>query len=118
MPPKSLTDIDPKLQSITEEFNAISVVKGQMAQDAYDVQDAKTKATIDRIVATLQASATGTVQLKVGRMMNPVKLSNEILGFNLLYLAVEIVKDLAFVGIKVANFKFDPKHCADCGSEL
>lgn len=115
---KTIADIDPELRAATEAFKALSLVKGEMARDAYAVQDKATKKAIDRIVATLQQHARGEVNLKVGNTLVPVKVDDQTLGFNLFYLAVEIVKDLGFVGIKVANFKFPAHLCVRCGEEV
>jgi hypothetical protein len=115
---KSLADIDPKLKSVVEEFKATSLVKYEMAMDAYNLQDKETRAVIDRIVATLQQYATGFLNVKVGSTYTPIKIDNDYLGYNLLYLAVEVVKDLAFLQIKVANFVFPPSLCYKCGAEV
>lgn len=115
---KSLADIDPDLRRATEEWQSISLVKYEMAKDAYDLQDDKTQKVIDRIVGTLQQYATGHITVKVGGSYVSVKISNEYLGYNLLYLAVEVVKDLAFVDIRVANFTFPELLCAVCGDPM
>jgi len=118
MPRKSLVDIDPRLRSVTEDFEATSIVKRDMAQDAYDAQDKETQAVIDRITATLQQHATGYITPKIQGSVVPVRVDNEYLGYNLFYLAVEIVKDLAFVGIRVAKFEFPQSLCASCSAEV
>lgn len=115
---KSLADIDPDLRRATEEFESISLVKYEMAKDAYDLQDDKTQKVIDRIVGTLQQYATGHITVKVGGSYVPVKITNEYLGFNLLYLAVEVVKDLAFLDIRVESFKFPELLCAVCADPM
>lgn len=115
---KTLADIDPELKSVLEEFKSVSLVKYDMARDAYTVQDKATQKTIDRIVGTLQQHATGYITAKVNNAMVPVKIDNEYLGYNLLFLAVEIVKDLAIMGQKVSNFEFPEALCASCGAEI
>lgn len=115
---KTLADIDPRLKSVVEEFHTISEVKHEMASDAYDLQDDETKKVIDRIAATLQLYATGYLHAKVGGMMVPIPVSNDYLGMNLFWLAVEVAKDLAFSDIQLANFEFPPSLCANCGAEV
>jgi hypothetical protein len=115
---KSLKDIDPNLSSFVDEFTSLSEVRLDMALDAYSVQDEETQAVIDRIAATLQQYATGYVTAKVGKAAIPVAIDNDLLGYNLFYLAVEIVKDLAFMDIRVAEFEFPDQVCASCGIEL
>jgi hypothetical protein len=126
---KTLADLDPGLTSAVEEFQAVSLVKYEMAKDAYDLQDKTTKKVIDRIMATLQVYATGYITVAVGGSVYPVKLDNQYLGYNLLWLAMEIVKDLALCGVRVAAFEFppsirddvsddsagEPMFCSDCG---
>jgi hypothetical protein len=115
---KTLADIDPRLAPIVEEFQVLSEVRQEIAKDAYDVQDAGTQRTIDRMVATLQQYATGYITAKVGKTVVPVKIDNDFIGMNLFYLAVEIVKDLAFMDIRVAEFEFPEQLCAVCGTQL
>lgn len=115
---KTLTDIDPRLKSVVEDFHAVSLVKYEMAKDAYDLQDETTQKVINRIVGTLQTYATGYITAKVGGTIYPVKIDNEYLGYNLLFLAMEIAKDLAFVNVRVAKFTFPPSLCVKCGDEV
>lgn len=115
---KSILDVDPQLKSVLDEFENLTMVRLEMAQDAYDFQDDKTKAAIDRVVGTLRERATGTITVNVGGTQHTLKISDEMFGFNLFALAVDIVRDLAFIGLRVANFRFDPKRCASCGVEL
>jgi len=121
---KTLSDLRSasKLQAdAVDEYKLTSEVKYELAKAAYDAQDAKTQKVIDRMVETLRTYCTGyvTIQLQppTGALV-PVKISNEYLGFNLLFLAVEIVKDLALLDIRVANFQFPQSQCAMCGAEL
>ena len=126
MPRKPITALSPKsidrmLEDAVEEFKAVSEIKFELAKDAYDQQDSETKATIDRIVGTLRQYATGYINVQLNPPEGapvPVKIDNEYLGYNLYWLAVEIVKDLAFIGIRVENFEFPDTHCAQCGKEL
>jgi hypothetical protein len=118
MPRKTLLDVDPQLKAAAEQVEALSVIRVEMARDLYAVQDELTQRTIDRVVATLRQHATGTVNAVVNGSIVPIKVSDETLGFNLFWLGCELVKDLGSVGIKIANFKFDPKHCASCGTEV
>lgn len=115
---KTLADIDPKLQSVLDEFKDVSEIRLELALDTYSIQDEETQKVIDRIAATLQQYATGYITAKVNRTVVPVKIDNDFLGYNLFFLAVEIAKDLAFMGVKVAEFEFPEQLCAQCGTEL
>jgi hypothetical protein len=124
MPRKQLTNLkssDKLLADAIEQFHGVSEVKYELAKEAYAIQDIDTKAVIDRIAATLRQHANGYIQVQLdpprGALV-PVKIENEYLGMNLLWLAIEIVKDLAFVGIRVAKFKFPEQVCAQCGVQL
>lgn len=118
MPRKTLAVIDPKLTEAIEEFRSLSLVRNEMALDLCELQDDTTAKVIDGIVSTLRKSANGYVTLRVAGKAVQVKLDDEYLGYNLFWLATEVVKDLGFVGIKVANFEFAPNLCASCGDEV
>lgn len=117
----NLKSVDALTEDAVSNFKAVSKVKYEMAKAAYDLQDADTRAVIDRIVGTLQGSATGYINVQLqpptGAVI-PVKIDNRYLGFNLLWLALEIAKDLAICGIRVANFEFPPSQCVKCGAEI
>jgi len=124
--PKSVADLkSTKVEQLTndalDDFKAVSEIKYDLAKEAYDMQDEDTQKAIDRIVNTLQIYATGsiTIQLSPPRgALIPVRIDNTYLGYNLLWLAVEICKDLAFLDLQVANFEFPPSQCVKCGSEI
>lgn len=119
---KSLGDIiDPKLKAAMDEFRSTSAIKNEVATDVYNLQTKTTQAAIDKITATLRKHATGYVNLNVGGKAQEVKVANadsEYLGFSLFYLAVESVKDMAFVGIRLATFRFPPTLCVSCGGDV
>jgi hypothetical protein len=115
---KTLADIDPKLKSVIEDFQALSLVRGEMARDAYELQDDETKKVIDRMVGVMQGYATGYITATVNRTLVPVKVEAEYLGYNLLFLAVEMVKDLAMCNVRIASFTFPPSLCVKCGEYL
>jgi hypothetical protein len=121
---KSITDL-PSSAKLTkdaiEQYKSVSEIKYELAKEAYDEQDAATQAVIDRMVETLRTYCTGYINVQLQPPTGarvPVKLTNEYLGYNLLFLAVEIVKDLALLDIKVASFRFPKSMCAVCGAEL
>jgi hypothetical protein len=124
MPRKSTANLksaDKLIEQAVEDWKGVSVIKYEMAKEAYDAQDAKTQAVIDRIVGTLRSHANGYINVQLtppsGGLV-AVKIDNEYLMMNLLYLALEVVKDLAIVGTRVATFKFPPSLCAACGAEV
>ena len=115
---KSIADLkssDKLIAEAVEDFSAVSEIKYELAKEVYDAQDDETKAVIDRILATLQTYATGHINVGAGIS---VKIDGEHLMHNLLWLAVEVVKDLALLGIRAENFEFPKGLCAVCGSEI
>ena len=95
-------------------FEEVSAVKYDLAHEVYDAQDDETKMLIDKIEHTLRQYATATV--KIGK--RNWDITEEQLHFNLFYLAVEVVKDLALLDIRVGNFTFPEDVCATCGGEV
>ena len=124
MPRKTLADLgknEELLADAVEQWKAISEVKFELAKEAYELQDIDTKAAIDRIATTIRQFANGYIEVQLNPPRGhtvPVKIDNEYLGMNLFYLAVEIVKDLGFTGVRVAKFKFPPLSCAQCGVQI
>jgi hypothetical protein len=124
MPRKSVADLKTKDRLVKDAvagFKNASDVKYELAKDAYEMQDTETQRAIDRIVDTLRTYATGFIEVQLqpptGAVV-PVKIDAKYLGYNLLFLAVEVAKDLAFVDIRLAGFKFPEGHCVSCGAEL
>jgi hypothetical protein len=121
---KSISDlksVDKLTEDAVEEFKSVSEMKWELARDAYELQDKETKAVIDRIVATLRTYANGYIAVQLNPPTGetiPVKIENDYLDMNLLWLAVEVVKDLAFIGVQVASFEFPPSLCAQCGADI
>jgi hypothetical protein len=124
LPRKSVVDLksaDKLIADAIEELHLTAEIKGEIARDVYDAQNEATRTAIDSIVATLRKYATGYVSVQLSPpngALVPVKIENEYLAFNLLYLAIEIAKDLSFLGIRLSEFKFPPSLCMQCGAEL
>lgn len=112
---------DNRVEEAMAEWRALTEVRYELAREAYDFQDDKTKALIDRIVRRLREGASGYITIRLnpphGQAV-PVKVDQEYLGFNLLYVATEILKDLAMFDIKVGTYKLPPSLCVNCGAEL
>lgn len=121
---KSITNLKSNaklVENAVAEFKSISELKYELAKEAYDAQDEDTKKAIDRIIGTLQVYATGsiTVQLQppFGEYVT-VRIDATYLGYNLLWLAIEICKDMALLGIRLAAFDFPQSMCAKCSAEI
>lgn len=72
------------------------------ARNTFDAQDVNTQEVILRIQGILCA----------GRAVD------DYARMNALYMAVEILKDLASMDVRVASFKFSDTYCAECGAKL
>jgi len=121
---KSVTDLPSSAKLVDdaiEQYNSVAEIKYELAKAAYDAQNRATRRAIDRIVDTLRVYATGYINVQLqppeGALV-PVKVDNTYLGYNLLWLAIEIAKDLAFLDIRLADFRFPEALCAKCGAEL
>jgi hypothetical protein len=110
-----------KVEEVMEQVRALAEIRGEIAQAAYEHQDKATQAVIERIRDTLRVAATGYVEITVdpphGAIV-PVKLEQRYVDFNLLYVAVDILKTLAIFDVRIENFEFPPSHCTNCGAEI
>lgn len=118
---KTAVQNEANVQEALEEWETVTEVRYEIAKDAYDFQDDKTKKVIDRIVNRLRVGANGYITVRVNPPHGatvPVKINQEYLDYNLLYVATEILKDMAMFDVKVANYKFPPSLCVGCGAEI
>ena len=112
---------DPPIQAAVDEWKAITEVRYELAKEAYDFQDEKTQALLDRIVNRLRVGASGYITVRVDPKHGgsvPVKIDQDYLDYNLLYVATEILKDLAMFDIKIGTYKLPPTLCVSCGAEI
>lgn len=112
---------DARVQEAVEEFRAMTEVRYDLAKAAYDHQDKETQKVINRMVDRLRLGATGYIEVRVNPphgSIVPVKIEQQYLDFNLLYVACEILKDLAMFDIRVGTYEFPPSICAMCGAEM
>jgi hypothetical protein len=104
-----------------ELFEAATKSRYRIATAAFEAQDEKTKEAIRMIRDRLSVIATGTIRVFPNGRQNPgvtVTIGQEFVDQNLLYIATEIVKDLAFMDIRVENYEFPKVYCSDCGDKL
>lgn len=118
---KHVTATDKQVQEAIEEFQEMCEVRYEIARAAYEAQDDDTKEVLDRIRDRLRLAVTGYIQVQV----NPphsgvvsVRVDSKFIDYNLLFVATEILKDLALFGVRVANYEFPNVHCDNCGAEL
>lgn len=121
MAKKQISETDRYVKDAVEEWRSLAEMRGELAREAYDYQDDATKAVIDRIVTRLRLGASGYIEVRVnppkGNLV-AVKIEQAYLDFNLMYVALELLKDLALFDIRVGSFQFPPSLCSSCGAEI
>lgn len=102
------------VKKVMSEVRRVVEARYRIARATYDAQDNLTKEVLDRIVDRLRIAATGVIAVN-GK---PFKLEQELQDFNLLFIATEILSDLALNNIQVANFEPNPAYCIECKREI
>jgi RNA polymerase-binding transcription factor DksA len=115
--PKPLT-LDEKFNREVETFKEQSQARAKIAQRAYDAQDGETRLALDTMVDRIVSSARGIIVVRVGKERRAIELERTTIQENALYLATEILKDLALNDIRVANYRFPDGLCVECGKEI
>jgi hypothetical protein len=115
---KKKISVNAQVQEQVKQFEERSEIRQRVASVAYNAQDAKTKAVIDSIMDQLLLGASGTIRIFVGKQSVAAKVDMEYVEFNAMYVATEILKDLALMDVKVANYKFPSVYCVECGDKL
>ncbi len=101
------------------EFEQRSDELYDLARATYDAQDTDTREAIDRIhdaTTRMFRQQAYVARTRTGERM-PIEFSREVHSKLSFYIAVEIVKDLGIMDIRVANFKFT-KACVVCGKKV
>lgn len=103
-----------------EIFREQTESRAKVAQRLYDSQDTETRGAIDAMAERIVSVSRGLLSVTPNGSKDAVvvTLSTDLIQKNAFYLATEIVRDLAMFDVRVANFRFDPKLCAQCGVPL
>jgi hypothetical protein len=118
---KTVIQNDERVQEALEEFKILTELRMEMAQDALKAQDEETQKVIWRIAQRLAVGASGYIKVRVNPPHGsfvPVKVDPELVQANTLFVATEILKDLAMFDVRVANYVFPPITCVSCGVEI
>lgn len=110
-----------RVDEAVEEWKSLTEVRYEMAKEAYDFQDEETRTLLDRMVNRLRIGASGYITVRVNPPASqtvPVKIEQQYLDYNLLYVATEILKDLAMFDIRVGTYTLAPSLCVSCGAEI
>jgi hypothetical protein len=106
-----------QLDLFYEQTNA----RYRIARAAYDAQDEDTQRVIDMLCDRLKTAGTGYVKIFPNGKRNPpvsIPITLEYQDMNVLYIATEILKDLALADVKVENYNFPRVYCDECGDRL
>jgi len=119
--PKTATDlksVDKLTDEAVEMFEAVAEVKAELANAVLEAQDAKTKALILIVASSLRSRLSDGIKVKVGRSHIDAMARGKAIESTVLWMATELVKDLALVGLQVGNFQFPSDVCAICGGDV
>jgi hypothetical protein len=118
---KSVVGTDKQVREAVDEFYAMCEIRYDIAKAAYDAQSTETQEVLDRIRDRLRLAVTGYITVAI----NPphsgevsVRVEQKYIDYNLMYVATEILKDLALFGVQVADYNFPDIHCINCGAEI
>lgn len=103
-----------------DDFIADAKKRYNHAHEIYKQQDADTQDALDRIIALLCQITRRNMWVQVGAREDRLVLTipDETIYNNMFYMAVEIIKDLAVMDIRVANYKHPANLCAMCGATV
>lgn len=114
-----------QLQALAEkaltDFKQASLVRFQQAAKVYDAQDPATKDALDRMIDVLIQVARRRMWVAPSRGSEHravVQLPEEVIRQNATYMAVEIMKDLALMDVRVEGYKFPDGMCGVCHRPL
>lgn len=109
------------VQQALADWKKKSEIRGRLAIDAFNAQPEKAQMALERIRDNLMLGATGAVRVYPdGKKQQSVlcDVEMEYVEHNALWIATEILKDLAMMDIRVANYKFPEVYCAECGEKI
>lgn len=104
-----------------EVFKVQTEARYRLARAAFDSQDEETQAVILAIIDRLRLGAAGVVKVFPGGKRNEavtVPMEQKYQDFNLMFIATEILKDLALMDVRVATYEIPKTHCAECGVKI
>lgn len=104
-----------------ELFRMATEARYELAMKAYKAQDRETQEALDLIVARLRTVSTGQIRIFPDGRTQPgvvVPIEPAQADQNILFLATEILKDLALMDVKVANYEFPKVYCVECGEKV
>ena len=122
--PAKPTKVDGTIKRAQAEFMVASFDRMKSAKAVYDMQDSITRDAIDRMQALLIRLARTRMWVVTGENKKGKKeriicdLPHDAIWNNALYMAVQMLKDLSYMDIRVANFNWPVDMCIECGAEI
>jgi hypothetical protein len=104
-----------------EIFEQATNARYRIARLAYEAQDSETRRILDMVCDRLKTAGSGYIRIFPNGKRNPsvaIPINLEFQDKNILFIATEILKDLALFDVKVANYKFPKVYCVNCGDRL
>jgi len=114
---KPLT-FEEKVEREVKIFSEQSRSRATMAEKAYNAQDAETREALDSMVERIVSCSRGLIAVRVNETKVAASIPVSTIRDNALYLATEILKDLAILDIRVANYRFPQGICVECKKEI
>jgi hypothetical protein len=103
-------------------FQRATKARYELARQAFDAQPESTQEVIVRIQKMLCVNANGVVRVYFNGKRREggvtVTVDMDYIEMNAFYMAIEILKDLAMMDVRVDKFKFPESVCAECGVKL
>jgi len=118
---KAKQTTEKKVEHQLEVFKRQSEARYKLAMSAYKAQDKLTRDALDLMVERLRSISTGQIRIFPNGRSQPgvvVPIEPALQDQNILFLATEILKDLALYDVKVANYEFPRMFCAECGTKI
>jgi hypothetical protein len=119
MPKPIPNKLDAAVKKAQADFMVESFDRMKYAKAVYDHQNLAAQDAIDRMQSLLIRQARKYMWVGAGKGDRiVVEIPNDAIWNNALYMAVEILKDLAYMDIRVADFTWPTDLCMECGTEI
>lgn len=104
-----------------QDFKDASEDRYKRAMVVYNEQDSETKDALDRMIDLLSGIARRRIWVAPSRGSEHravVLIPDHVVRQNMVYMAVEVLKDLAQMDVRVANFSFPKTLCIVCNNPV
>lgn len=115
MAPKKKSKSKPTPEMLYENWKKGLEPHWALSRRLFDHQDTTTREAITVLQERIAAFAMRRLPFAANGKPQLVDVEQDVIDNNALVLAMELVRDAALTGIKIANFDFEPDYCARCG---